>query len=79
MAPLRICPALAAVLVCAPLALALPLPAITPKSLNRLAFGSCNHQWDPAYHWDDIANVKPDAFLWLGDIAYLDIPKIIWK
>jgi alkaline phosphatase D len=38
----------------------------------KLAFGSCNHQDKPQPLWEVIANTKPDAWLWLGDIVYAD-------
>lgn len=41
-------------------------------SAFRIAFGSCNQQWDPQPIWPVIASYKPDLFLFLGDNVYGD-------
>jgi alkaline phosphatase D len=38
--------------------------------LQRIAFGSCNHDHKPQPHWKVIADTKPDLWIWLGDIVY---------
>jgi alkaline phosphatase D len=42
-----------------------------PK-ISRLAFGSCNHQTDHQPLWKDIADQKPDLWIWGGDNIYVD-------
>ena len=48
-----------------------------PEPYFRLAFGSCfKHPTlstpEDSKIFDKISELKPDAFLWLGDFAYLD-------
>lgn len=38
----------------------------------RIAFGSCNQQWNPQPIWPAISSHKPDLFLFLGDNVYAD-------
>lgn len=33
----------------------------------RIAFGSCNKQWEPNYMWRAVINCKPNLWIWLGD------------
>ena len=40
------------------------------QPLQRIAFGSCNHDDKPQPHWSAIADAKPDLWIWLGDIVY---------
>lgn len=37
-----------------------------------IAFGSCNHQYDPQPLWQAIIQNDPDVFLWGGDNIYSD-------
>lgn len=37
-----------------------------------IAFGSCNHQYDPQPLWQPILKNQPDVFLWGGDNIYSD-------
>lgn len=41
-------------------------------SIQTIAFGSCAHQNDPQPVLDLISDVKPDAFIYLGDNIYSD-------
>lgn len=38
----------------------------------HIAFGSCNKQNEEQPLWDDVLNLKPDAWVWLGDNIYAD-------
>ena len=38
----------------------------------RIAFGSCSKTDLEQHLWDDILNISPDAWIWLGDIIYGD-------
>ncbi|MDQ8184801.1 alkaline phosphatase D family protein [Pelagicoccus sp. SDUM812002] len=40
--------------------------------VERIAFGSCLHQDQPAPIWDAIVASDPDAWVWLGDNIYGD-------
>jgi alkaline phosphatase D len=42
------------------------------KPLTRIAFGSCNHEYDPQPMWPDILQNKPQLWIWLGDNIYGD-------
>jgi len=37
-----------------------------------IAFGSCNHQWDPQTIWPEVISNDPDLWVWTGDIVYAD-------
>ncbi len=37
-----------------------------------IAFGSCNHQWDPQTIWAEVIKNDPDLWIWTGDIVYAD-------
>tara|TARA_R110002020_G_scaffold154714_6_gene335361 strand:- start:274402 stop:275445 length:1044 start_codon:yes stop_codon:yes gene_type:complete len=37
-----------------------------------IAFGSCNKTQLPNLYWDDILKIKPDVFIWGGDVVYAD-------
>ena len=37
-----------------------------------IAFGSCNKTTLDNLYWDDILAVKPDVFIWGGDVVYAD-------
>lgn len=56
------------------LLLAGPLSAHYPDDfdtpLTRIAFGSCNHQWEEQAHWRSIRAANPDLWVWLGDNIY---------
>lgn len=45
-----------------------------PLGRFRLTFGSCSKQWQPQPFWKNISARESDAFLWLGDIVYADLP-----
>ncbi len=49
-------------------------PPISPKKATRLVFGSCNRQTRPDTQtaWEHIEKLKPDSFVWMGDVVYLD-------
>ena len=49
------------------------------KPLERIAFGSCAHQDKPQPIWESIVAVKPQLFLFTGDIIYADTrdPKVM--
>jgi alkaline phosphatase D len=40
------------------------------KQLQRLAFGSCNRQYNQQPLWKDLIQKKPDLFIWAGDNVY---------
>ncbi len=42
------------------------------RPLRRIAFGSCAVQNEPPPIWESILAVKPDIFLALGDIVYVN-------
>jgi alkaline phosphatase D len=53
---------------------ALSLPIETSKSISKIAFGSCNHNYNytnPTL-WKSVLSFHPDLFLWLGDAIYAD-------
>lgn len=53
--------------------LAAPPPSVaTPARLERIAFGSCNNQFNPTPLWNDVVASDPDLFLFLGDNVYGD-------
>jgi alkaline phosphatase D len=47
-------------------------PFDTTRNLTTIAFGSCNKLDKQASLFGEIAENKPDLFLWLGDIIYAD-------
>ena len=48
------------------------LPTLSPsaKSPDRIAFGSCNNQYNQNNLWPIIESRKPAAFVWGGDAIY---------
>lgn len=54
----------------------LPLRAVaganSPKTLRRIAFGSCCHQTKPMPLWNEIGKFEPELFVALGDNVYAD-------
>ncbi|MDF1702263.1 MAG: alkaline phosphatase D family protein [Planctomycetota bacterium] len=46
-----------------------PLPT---GEVQRIAFGSCAHQWAPQPIWATVVATKPDLYLSLGDAIYGD-------
>jgi alkaline phosphatase D len=46
--------------------------ALSGKTLNKIAFGSCANQDKDQPIWDAVLAAKPDLFLFLGDNVYLD-------
>jgi alkaline phosphatase D len=55
---------------------AIRMPAMRPVDAERIpiriAFGSCNHEYEPQTHYDAIAAQRPDLWIWLGDNVYGD-------
>jgi alkaline phosphatase D len=39
-------------------------------AIERIAFGSCNHEYKPQPLWKPIRECKSDLWIWLGDIVY---------
>lgn len=37
-----------------------------------IAFGSCNKETEANHLWDDVINIKPNVWIWGGDIMYAD-------
>jgi alkaline phosphatase D len=35
-----------------------------------IAFGSCNRQDKSQDYWEKIISLKPEWFLWIGDVVY---------
>eukprot|EP01087_Luapelamoeba_hula_P013909 TRINITY_DN400_c1_g1_i1.p1 TRINITY_DN400_c1_g1~~TRINITY_DN400_c1_g1_i1.p1 ORF type:complete len:454 (-),score=44.97 TRINITY_DN400_c1_g1_i1:21-1382(-) len=74
----------AAIVLCVPESLAAqPRPNfVDPRIVNRLAFGSCNHETatDKQHIWTTIAAWKPDVWVWLGDVVYADtkVFTVVW-
>lgn len=54
------------------LSCARPDTRIEQKSFTTIAFGSCGHQSDPQPVLEQVANLKPDLFIYLGDNIYSD-------
>jgi alkaline phosphatase D len=57
------------------LSLSVPCPAAPQgreKPLRRIAFGSCARQQEPQPIWQKIVEARPDLFLSLGDIVYVN-------
>ena len=48
------------------------VPQPSGQPLQRIAFGSCAVQSEPQPIWDRILALKPDLFLALGDIVYVN-------
>jgi alkaline phosphatase D len=44
----------------------------TSKTLQTIAFGSCNKSDMPQDYWQNIGKTNPDLWIWLGDIIYAD-------
>lgn len=42
------------------------------KPLERIAFGSCDHQNNPVKLWNEVLRQKPDLWIWGGDNVYGD-------
>lgn len=49
-----------------------PQAVDTDNTLQTIAFGSCNHQYDPQPLWQPILQHNPDLWIWLGDNIYAD-------
>ena len=47
-------------------------PKDSPEDEFVVAFGSCNHQWDPQTIWAEVIKNDPDLWMWTGDIVYAD-------
>ncbi|CAG9466642.1 unnamed protein product [Pedinophyceae sp. YPF-701] len=46
-----------------------------PRTVKRVAFGSCTaYDLRPQPIWDQIMRAEPDAWVWVGDFSYLDMP-----
>lgn len=56
-----------------------PSPPMPPsfRPVQRIAFGSCTaHDLRPQPIWNQVVAAKPDAWIWLGDLAYVDNPLV---
>jgi alkaline phosphatase D len=42
------------------------------EPLSTIAFGSCDHQYNPNKLWEEINAENPQLFIWGGDIIYGD-------
>jgi alkaline phosphatase D len=52
---------------------------VSNSPLSLLTFGSCCRSTLPQPFWEHIGNLRPDVFLWLGDIIYADLePNGTW-
>jgi len=49
-----------------------PPPVHLDRADLRFAFGSCSRHDKPQSVWGAVRAVKPDAFVWLGDVIYAD-------
>ena len=50
------------------------------RPVSRLAFGSCtSHDLRPQPIWKAITASQPDAWVWVGDMAYVDNPLVDCK
>ncbi len=54
-----------------------PATQVTTKSDFTITFGSCNKHDLPNLLWDDIAAIKPDVWIWGGDIIYADTDDMV--
>lgn len=45
---------------------------VSASDTLKIAFGSCNRQEKPQQFWNQIATLKPDRWIWLGDNIYAD-------
>ena len=51
--------------------------APTFRPISRIAFGSCTaHDLRPQPIWNTIVASQPDAWVWVGDMAYVDNPLV---
>lgn len=50
----------------------IPAPVDTSKTLQTIAFGSCNKSDLPQDYWQNIGKTTPDLWVWLGDMIYAD-------
>lgn len=51
-----------------------PNPVLAPETvIQRLAFGSCEHQSRPQTFWNTIGDADPQLFLMIGDNVYGDL------
>lgn len=49
-----------------------PYTQIKLESIDTIAFGSCNKQYEDQSYWPTIAAQNPDLWVWLGDNIYAD-------
>ena len=49
-----------------------PVLPPTPLKASRIAFGSCNDYYSSQPRWEPMAALKPQLFIWTGDIVYAD-------
>ncbi len=47
-------------------------PTIPNESIDMIAFGSCNKEYEEQPFWSEIAAKNPDLWVWLGDNIYAD-------
>ena len=59
----------------------IPLPSpSTFRPVSRIAFGSCtSHDLRPQPIWEAVVAAQPDAWIWVGDMAYTDNPLVDCK
>ena len=55
------------------------LAPVSSKSMQKIAFGSCNKQDYPQNMWRTIIKEKPELWIWMGDAIYAktEDPRII--
>ncbi len=47
-------------------------PTTSTELQTVIAFGSCNHSYDPQDIWEGVLSHNPNYWIWLGDIVYAD-------
>ncbi|NRA67580.1 MAG: alkaline phosphatase family protein [Pseudobacteriovorax sp.] len=48
------------------------IPSMTFDEIDRIAFGSCNHQDKAQPLWNAIVRQNPQLWIWTGDVVYAD-------
>ncbi|BFI29582.1 hypothetical protein AXG93_3242s1330 [Marchantia polymorpha subsp. ruderalis] len=53
-------------------------PAVRERMVSKIAFGSCTaYDYSPQPVWvHGVIPSEPDAWIWLGDMAYMDEPRV---
>ncbi|MEM9856649.1 MAG: alkaline phosphatase D family protein [Bacteroidota bacterium] len=49
---------------------------LAQKSIDKITFGSCSHEYDEDQMWPEIIAENSDLFIWTGDIIYGDSPSM---